>query len=186
MSEGLLDIETIRRFKGDDTSAFDTIYHAYCEKIFRFSISIIKNKTDAEGIVQDVFIKIWEHRKKIDENLSFESYLFTIAHNTIISLMRKRCTENHFKEHLRSIQDTTSRNFTIMEVEFNELKNETDHIIERLPTRQKQIYKLNREKGYTYKEIASLLNISQNTVETHMERAMKSIRAQIGDIEVAR
>lgn len=75
----IIDSETIKQFKADDMSAFDIIYRKYSKKLYRFAYSIIKVKPDAEGIVHEVFIKVWEKRNKIDEYLSFESYLFTIT-----------------------------------------------------------------------------------------------------------
>ena len=180
----IIDSETIKRFKADDMSAFDIIYRKYSKKLYRFAYSIIKVKPDAEGIVHEVFIKVWEKRNKIDEYLSFESYLFTITYNTTISFIRKKVKENKYIEHLKSIQNPSIQSNIIPEIEYKELKEKSEKIIGLLPSRQKQIYKLSREGGLTYKEIAVKLNISVNTVETHMERALKSIRKNLGKVTI--
>ena len=185
MSENKLSIETIRQFKANDRLAFNTIYRTYSRRIFRFAYSYVKIQSDAEEIVQDVFLKVWENREKIDEYLSFESYLFTITYNTSISVLRKKVSENQYIEYLKSIQTASIQNNTTTEIEFTELRDRADQIIEQLPSRQKQIFKLNREKGHTYREIALILNISQNTVESHMGRALKTIRKKLGDISIA-
>ncbi|MEN8200950.1 MAG: RNA polymerase sigma-70 factor [Bacteroidota bacterium] len=185
MSGGKIDIETIRQFKADDRKAFNAIYRAFRRRIFRFAYSYVKIQADAEEIVQDVFLKIWENREKIDESLSFESFLFTITYNTSISQLRKKVSENQYVEYLKSIQRISTEVSTSPEIEFTELKDNAEQIIEQLPPRQKQIFKLNREEGLTYREIASMLNISQNTVESHMERALKTIRKKLGNISVA-
>jgi len=182
---GKIDIETIRQFKADDKSAFNTIYQTYSKRILSFAYAYIKIQSDAEEIVQDVFLKVWENREKIDEYLSFESYLFTITYNTTISLLRKKVTEKQYIAYLKSIQNTSPGNNTIPEIEFTELKEKAHQIIEKLPPRQKQVFNLNREEGLTYTEIATLLNISPNTVESHMERALKTIRKKLGDISIA-
>ena len=176
--------ETIKRFKIDDMSAFDIIYRTYSKKLYRFAYSIIKVKPDAEGIVHEVFIKVWEKRNRIDEYLSFESYLFTITYNTTISFIRKKVKENKYIEYLKSIQNPSIQSKIIPEIEYKELKDKSEKIIGLLPMRQKQIYKLSREEGLTYKEIAAKLSISVNTVETHMERALKSIREKLGNVSI--
>ena len=180
----IIDSETIKQFKADDMSAFDIIYRKYSKKLYRFAYSIVKVKPDAEGIVHEVFIKVWEKRNKIDEYLSFESYLFTITYNTTISFIRKKVKESKYIEHLKSIQNPSIQSNIIPEIEYKELKEKSEKIIDLLPSRQKQIFKLNREEGLTYKEIAAKLNISINTVETHMERALKSIRKKLGDVSI--
>ena len=180
----IIDSETVKQFKADDMSAFDIIYRKYSKKLYRFAYSIIKDKPDAEGIVHEVFIKVWEKRRKIDEYLSFESYLFTITYNTTISFIRKKVKESKYIEHLKSIQNPTIQSNIIPEIEYKELKDKSEKIIGLLPSRQKQIYKLSREEELTYKEIAAKLSISVNTVETHMERALKSIRKKLGDVSI--
>ena len=179
-----IDSETIKQFKADDMSAFDIIYRKYSKKLHRFAYSIIKVKPDAEGIVHEVFIKVWEKRNKIDEYLSFESYLFTITYNTTISFIRKKVKESKYIEYLKSIQNPSIQSTIIPEIEYKELKDKSEKIIGLLPPRQKQIYKLSREEELTYKEIAAKLSISVNTVETHMERALKSIRKKLGDVSI--
>jgi RNA polymerase sigma-70 factor (ECF subfamily) len=183
-SREVINSKTIKQFKADDMSAFDVIYRKYNKKLYRFAYSILKIKSDAEEIVQEVFIKVWENRNKIDEYLSFESYLFTITYNSTISFIRKRTKESQYIDYLKSIQHPSIQPNIIPELEYNELKDKSEKIIELLPHRQKQIYKLNREEGLTYKEIAVKLNISINTVETHMERALKVIRKKLGDISI--
>ena len=180
----IIDSETIKQFKADDMLAFDIIYRTYSKKLYRFAYSIIKVKPDAEGIVHEVFIKVWEKRNRIDEYLSFESYLFTITYNTTISFIRKKVKENKYIEYLKSIQNPSIQSKIIPEIEYKELKDKSEKIVGLLPMRQKQIYKLSREEGLTYKEIAAKLSISVNTVETHMERALKSIREKLGSVSI--
>ena len=176
----VLDKKIIERFKSDDMSAFDIIYRAYSKKVFLFAFSIIKEKEDAEGIVHDVFIKIWEKRHKIDEHLSFESYLFTITHNATISLIRLKLKKNKYFEHVKSIQRLTAQSDIISDIEYLELKRKSEQLINNLSKRQREIYLLSRYDGLSYKEIAARLGISVNTVETHMERALKQMKDKLG------
>ena len=142
-------------------------------------LKLIKQETDAEGIVQDVFVKIWESRENIDTYSSFDSYLFTIAYNNTMSLLRKRVSERKYLDHLSSVQQISNSNDIIEEIHFNEVKNNIQKVIEQLTPRQKEVFELSREEGLSYKEIAQKLKISQNTVEIHMSKALKYIKLNI-------
>ncbi|NQU55210.1 MAG: RNA polymerase sigma-70 factor [Bacteroidetes bacterium] len=179
MDNNKLNKKLIDRLKNGDMVAFDAFYKIYSGRLFGFVFSIIKQELDAEGIVQEVFIKIWESRHKIADYSTFESFLFSIAHNTTISLLRKRLNEKKYLEHLRSIQVEISSTDIIEEIHFNEIKEKFDHLINRLSPRQKEIYLLSREDGLTHKEIAEKLGISKNTVEIHMSKAIKFIKSNI-------
>jgi len=183
-SRQIIDSETIKKFKADDMSAFDVIYRKYSKKLYRFAYGILKVQSDAEEIVHEVFIKVWENRNKIDEYLSLESYLFTITYNTSISLFRKKLREASFVNHLKSIQEPLQQNSVSDELEFSELKEKAEGVIDQLPERQKQIYILSREDGLSYREIADKLSISVNTVENHMVKALRFLREKLGGLSV--
>lgn len=176
MANNKLNKEVIDRLKNGDMVAFDTIYKMYSHRLFGFVFSIIKQELDAEEIVQEVFIKIWESRLKIGNYSTFDSFLFSIAHNTTISLLRKRINEKKYLEYLKSVQVEVSSTDIVEELHFNEIKEKFDHLINRLSPRQKEIYLLSREDGLTHKEIAEKLGISKNTVEIHISKAIKFIK----------
>jgi len=178
------DAELVKLLKANDMTGFDKLYRKYSHKLFQFAFGILKSGTDAEEIVHEVFIKVWENRNKIDEYLSFESYLFTITYNTSISLFRKKLREASFVNHLKSIQEPLQQNSVTDEIEFSELKEKAEGVIDQLPERQKQIYLLSREDGLSYRKIADKLSISVNTVENHMVKALRFLREKLGGLSV--
>lgn len=139
----------------------------------------VKQNEDAEEIVQEVFVKIWEARNKIDAFSSFEAFLFTIAYNTTISLLRKRTNEKKYLEHLKSLQQPDHSPDLIDEIHFNELNDRVQSLLNELTPRQKEIFQLSREEGLTHDEIAKKLDISVNTVKKHMGNTLAFLRAQI-------
>ena len=179
LTETKTDKELAKGIKNGDMLAFDSIYQKYSKKLYVFIFGILKSQKDSEDIVQDVFTKVWEKRATINEFLSFQSYLFTIAHNTSISLIRKRANETNFVSHVKSIQTPNAESVESNETEFKELKEKLEKTINELPKRQKQVYLLSREEELSYKEIAEKLGISQNTVENHMVKALKYVRSHI-------
>lgn len=162
----------------DDKVAFYNIYERYSKRLYGFVIRYIKLEADAEEIVQEVFVKIWESRNKIDVYSSFEFFLFTIAYNTTMSLLRKRSSEKKYLDHLKAIQINNSPDL-IDEIHFNELKEQVQSLLNELTPRQKEIFQLSREEGLTHDEIAKKLNISVNTVKKHMVNTLVFLKSHI-------
>jgi len=171
--------ELIMLIQKDDRVAFYHIYERYSKRLYGFVLRYIKQKEDAEEIVQEVFVKIWESRNKIDAYSSFESFLFTIAYNTTISLLRKRSNEKKYLEYLKSLQQSANSPDLIDEIQFNELNDRVQSLLNELTPRQKEIFKLSREEGLTHDEIARKLDISVNTVKKHMSNTLALLKSQI-------
>ncbi len=159
--------------------AFDAIYNQYCHKLHQFVLMYLKQTEDAEEIVQEVFVKIWESRLRIDEYSSFESFLFTIAYNSTMSLLRKRVSDRKSKDYLKSVQQFETSDEVIEEIQYNELNEKVQSLINELTPRQKEIYQLSREEGLTHKEIAQKLKISESTVNNHLGTILKFLKSNI-------
>jgi len=173
--------ELLTRLKNGDILAFDLVYELYSHKLFSFVFKILKNEAEVDDIVQEVFVKIWESRNKLEDYKLLNSYIFTIAYNNSIDLIRKRISNNKYLEHLKY---SASINFTptiVSQIEYNELNSQVEKLIANLPDRQKQVYLLHREEGLTYPEIAEKLGISKNTVENHMVKALKYLRQNMNN-----
>jgi RNA polymerase sigma-70 factor (family 1) len=171
--------EILNSLKNGDMLAFDQVYELYSHKLFSFVFRILKNDDEAEDIVQEVFVKIWESRDKLADHKLLNSYIFTIAYNNSIDLIRKRINNSKYLEHLKNSSVIYEIPSIIGDVEFNELSSQVEKLIASLPERQKEVYLLHREKGLTYPEIAELMGISKNTVENHMAKALKYLRQNI-------
>lgn len=171
--------EHVKLLKKGDMASFDAIYNKYCHKLHGFVLRYLKQEEDAEEIVQEVFIKIWEARGKIDVYTSFESFLFTIAYNSTISLLRKRISETKSREYLKCLQQIDTADTIIDEIQFKELNQKVQSLLQQLTPRQKEIYLLSREEGLTHKEIAQKLNISENTVKNHLVTTLKYLKSRI-------
>ncbi len=176
LEENNLTQELLLRLKNGDMLAFDRIYRHYSHKLYSFVFKILKNEAEAEDIVQEVFVKIWESRDRLEDHKLLNSFVFTIAYNHSIDLIRKRINNSKYLEHLKNSSVFQNNATTISEVEYNDLNEQVEKLISNLPARQKQVYQLHREKGLTYPEIAEQLGISKNTVENHMVKALKYLR----------
>lgn len=182
MEEPILysDEKLMLEIKANNMFAFDLLYKKYSKRIFKFAYSILKSQEESENIVQDVFLSLWENRNNVEKDSSVKYYVFTIAYNSAISMIRKKARESQFIEYLKSLQDLNQEPVDV-ELEYNELTNKLDDIINNLPDRQKSVYVLHKIEGLKYSEIAERLNISVNTIENHMSRALKTIRKELGN-----
>ncbi len=171
--------ELLLLLKRGDMVAFDAIYERYCKRLYAFVIRYVKLEADAEEIVQEVFIKIWESRNKIDVYSSFESFLFTITYNSAISLLRKRVTAKKYLDHLKSVQEVEGLHELTDEIHFKELNEKVNTLLDQLTPRQKEIFKLSREEGLTHEQIAKKVGISANTVKNHLVSALNFIKSNI-------
>ncbi len=171
-------------FLKGNVKAFDTLYEQYSERLYRFAFMLLKNKEDALDIVQETFLRIWHKREDLSEEKSFKSYLFTVSYNITVDLLRKRLNEKKYCE-------TLVKNFSFSlasaenTADFNLLDQQIREMIEALPARRKEIFKLSREKGCSNKEIADCLKISVKTVETQLNLAMKFLRSKLANGSLA-
>lgn len=171
--------DLLARLKKGEMQAFDKVYEMYCHKLFSFVLKIVKNEADTDDIVQEAFVKVWESRHKLEDYQSLNSYIFTIAYNSSIDLLRKRISSHKYLEHLKKLSVASQLPDSVNEVEYKEFISYVEKIISDLPERQKQVYLLHREQGLTYPEIADRLSISKNTVENHMGKALTSLRQKV-------
>ncbi|NJM15639.1 MAG: RNA polymerase sigma-70 factor [Bacteroidales bacterium] len=172
--------ELLIRLKNGDMAAFDAVYEKYCKRLYGFAIRYLKQKQDAEEIVQDVFIKIWNARETINLSSSFESFLFTVAYNTTISQLRKRLSEKKYVEHVTALQQP-GLDHTSPEESYDHLKQTVQVLLEQLTPRQKEVFLLSRQDNLTHEEIAAKLNISVNTVKNHLVAALDFLRSNLNN-----
>ena len=176
--------ELLLLIREDDMVAFYQLYERYSRRLYGFVLRYIKQEADAEEIVQEVFIKIWEKRKTIDVYSSFESFLFTVAYNATISQFRKRASEKKYLEHLKSLQQVERAPDLTDEIHFNELNEKVQALLNELTPRQKEIFQLSREQGLAHDEIAKKLDISVNTVKKHITNTLAFLKSRIDNSQM--
>jgi len=159
--------------------AFDIIYKKYSRRLYGFVFRYIKQEADTEEVVQEVFMKIWQSRENINIYSSFESFLFTIAHNATVNLLKKRATEQKYVEHVKSLQRIEETYELTDEIQYNELNRKFQDLLNELTPRQKEIFQLSREEGLSNKEIAKKLGISVQTVKNHLVTTLSFFKTKL-------
>ncbi len=167
----ITDTDLVRRIKYGEKNAYQKLFERYAPKIYQFSLSYLKNEADAEELVQDVFLKIWEKREILDSSQNIKAYIFKIAVNTIYDFIRRKNIESAFND-FAQVNFNKSSNDTWDTVIFEEMKTTLNDIIAKMPEQRKRIFRLSKTKGLTNDEIAQKLNLSKRTVENQLYRAI--------------
>jgi len=175
-----IDESLVKRFASGDMKAFDSIYSAFDQKLQKFVLTLIKTLPDAEDIVQEVFVKVWENRENLKNYSSFDSYLFSIAYNTTISLLRTRVKENKYVEFVKSVQIEVDEFDFVEEFNSDEMNERINLLIEKMPPRQREVFKMKYFESCSYKEIAETMGISINTVENQIVKSHKFLKENLG------
>ena len=170
----------IRSLQKGDVISFDEVYREYNKKIYSFSLSYLKNKEDAEGVVQEVFLALWRKRAELKSEYDIGSYLFKITYNAIRKHFRKVSRERKYLDDygktIRKDDDSTNA-----DIEYKSMLEVAETAITKLPPRMKMVYHLSMREGLTSEEIAKKLRISSRTVENHLYRAKTSLKKAFSD-----
>lgn len=173
------DKELADLIRSADDFAFKEIYNRYNQLLYLFAYNKLRSKEDARDIVQDVFAWILNNRTSFAINSSVSSYLYKSVLNRIFDIFRRQSIFRKYidqGEHHIDI-DSTETDYLIREKEiYQMIKREIDS----MPTKMREVYLLRFEHYLSAKEIAQQLNISENTVNTHIKRASKKLKDNLG------
>lgn len=156
---------------------FLEIYRAFYGKVFTFVFSLVKSKANAQDITQNIFMKLWKNRKKLEHIKSMDDYLFILSKNACMDYFRKASRKKEvstdvFDEFLlsRIVSSPEKRIDALSDIE------ELRHVIDSLPSKRRDIFIMSRFDGLSNDEIASILGVSKKTVENQISLATKKIK----------
>lgn len=172
-------IELIQKITIGNTSAFEEVYRLHYKALCRFAYKYIDDVDNAQDIVQDTMLKVWEQRARLSEISNIKSYLFLAVKNSCLNyLEHKKVMCKHAEIvsaeiNLLSLQESN----LAFEEEHDLLEEKIFEAIENLPKQCGDIFKMKYIEGKKIKEIAELSNLSPRTVEAHVFNALKKLRA---------
>lgn len=164
----------------NDQQAFTELFRHFYDRLFHFCVQYVHSHEAAEEIVSDVFVKIWNRRSDLNTVQNLEVYLFVAVKNYSINYLQQ-----YSSFRIVEIEGTNSAKLvnTIdpeRELEWKEILFKLDQVVNTLPEQCRKIFKLVKEEGFKYKEVAEILNISPRTVETQLARAMRRLNEAVG------
>ena len=173
-------MELLDLLKSGDQAAFTEIYNRYWKKLFAIAGNKINDLDEAEEIVQDIFVALWKRRENLEITGSLSAYLAVSVKYRVIKLLDKRYYEQQYADHSRkvfSLLDDSTQEW----LQFEELKTRLSELVADLPEKCRLVYQLSRDRGYSQKQIAEELGISEKTVEAHIGKALKSLRGGLNN-----
>jgi len=167
------------RIKLGDEQAFELFFRKYNIHLCAFANKFLDDPEEAQEVVQDMFVKIWEDRDEIDPENSLKSYVFKIVQNLSINRLRRKKVESKYVDIYKLVY-LDNQEFSVHEsLLARDLEAHIIYTIKKLPSECRKIFELSRSEGLKYREIADTLNISVKTVETQMSKALKSLRLEL-------
>lgn len=166
------DILLLRLIREDDKHAFKYLFDTYFVSLCRFAHLYLTNTQDAEELVLDLFVYLWEHRGEINVTLSLKAYLFQAVRNRCLNYLR----DHHQMLRLYEVNEVLKEEET-SSLEIEELQALIAEAICSLPDKCQDVFRQSRQENLTNKEIAEKMNISVKTVEAQITKALKLIKA---------
>ncbi len=173
-----IDYLAVKNLQQGEVKAFDDLFNKYSPRLFNFSVKYLKSIEEAEEVVQEVFLYIWDKRDGLKPDNSFNAYIFTIAYNIIKKNFIKKSRDNAFKDDLIYTLLKQENNLDKI-IDYKFLLEKVEFIIDALPNRRKEIFIERKYDGLSAKQIADELGISPNTVENQLASAQKQIQNEL-------
>lgn len=170
----------LKRLKRGNEDAFRRIYLKYHKQLYRVALKTLRSKTLSEDAVQDIFVKLWNHKKKLRKSGSLKGFLLTALKNHVLNMVstHKRKLKKHV-EVLYEQKQTKKVHQNIYDLsKYREIYQEA---IKQLPKKRKEVFRLRIKEGLTNQEVADYLEISIHTVKSQYYQASKFIREYVSE-----
>lgn len=167
---------TIRCFVAGDPVAFRKIYDAYQDKLFTYCLKFTKSTPDAEEVVQQSLIRLWEFRHNIDPTRPLDPYVYRVARNCAFNYLKETARTARLKVDLRMVSGSFSYQDGPSADDYAELARQA---IETLPEKRQMIFRMSYDEGMTHQQIAEALQLSVHTVKSQLVKATKTLRLRL-------
>jgi RNA polymerase sigma-70 factor (ECF subfamily) len=177
-------IFNIAALRKGEKKAYEEIYSEFFGVLYHLCLQYLHQEKVAEEIVQDTFLKLWEIRETLNEQINIRSFLYTITKNNCLNHLRNQKISLKHQENMKYLE--MQFNYEALEklgnyIQFEELRNKIDDAISTLPSEIIETFRLSRFDEFSYKEIADQQGISIKTVEARISKALRILRVELKD-----
>lgn len=169
------DSELLQKLRAGDLSGFECIYKTYAPSLVQFAAARLLSLEEARDIIQEIFTNLWVQRHTIDIKTSLKAYLFASVRYRVIDQIRKNINRREYAAMVTQLADNM-----VADVEsaahVKSIQRQLETVVDTLPARTKQIYRLSRQHHLAVKEIAAELGISEQSVKNQLSTAMNHLR----------
>lgn len=167
--------ELVALLQKGDKGAFGELYHRYKHKLYYNFRKLVKSESQAEELLQQLFVKIWENRLSLDPDKVFKAYLFRVAENMVYDFFRKASRDKNMGATLMTV---ATENYSHIEEAIYSKEREAlvYRAVASLPPQRRHVFTLCKLEGKTYEEVSVELGISTSTINDHIVKATRSVR----------
>lgn len=172
--------EIIGAIREGNERIFEEIFRKYYQSLCNYANSILKEMDEAEEVVQNLFLSIWEKRSDLEISISLKSYLYRAVHNHCLNRIKHLKVREEYQQYAVNFYDASyeSVSQTVMK---NELETKIEEAIKKLPEQCRLIFRMSRFEELKYHEIAEQLELSPKTVENQIGKALKILRVELAE-----
>lgn len=174
------DSEIIRRIREGNKQEFENLFRSSYASLVRYAQTILRDHDTSEEIVQELFFRLWKDRETLRVESSLKGYLFRSVHNRSLHYIEHQKVIDRHAGETAAAAETVSEPVTDA-IYYNELQAKVARVLERLPERCSEIFRMSRLEGLKYNEIAEKLSVSLKTVEANMGKALKEFRKALAE-----
>lgn len=178
MMDDLNDDILVQKIRDGSEKAFREIYDRYHVQMFFIAKRYLKDANLAEDAIQDIFVKLWEKRQKLDHVNSIGSYLFTMVRNHVLNMLRDKKSELISISAVKE-EKLPAQNLTEEKLQYSEYETILRRGVSELSGRKREVFELRTINGLSNSEVAELLHIHVRTVKTHYYNSSKFIRTYL-------
>ena len=164
------------------TAAFENIYKQHGKKLLRICLVFVKDENIAAEMVQDIFCSIWERRNTLEVQGNWEHYLYRAAKFKYYNHYRDAISEQRSLSTYSTAQKEVVDNIEET-VHYNQVLDHVEQLVEQLPPKRKEVYKLSREKGLSSREISQKLHISEKTVKNQLTKSLAFLKVNLASYD---
>lgn len=180
----LTDEHLLQLLKESDEKAFAALYDRYWADSYRQAMKIVRSDIDAEDIIQELFISIWKRREDLDIRNGLPGYLYTSTKYLSIHFISRNMAASgylsSFSEHMEPVVHPSVESG----MDARQLEKTINLVVEKMPDKMKEVFRLSRGEHLTHREIAERLHISEETVKKQVYNALKFIRQHMGTLSI--
>lgn len=173
------DMELVGLLKEGDQYAYTEIYHRYKTLLYAFALKRLEDADESKDLIHELFLSLWARREELAITGSLSAYLYTAVRNRIIDLVARREVSDRYIQSFQHYLNKGENNTDYL-VRHKELLALIEGEIAALPPKMRQVFELSRKTNCTRKEIAERLGLSEQTVKSHMQHALKLLRSKLG------
>jgi RNA polymerase sigma-70 factor (ECF subfamily) len=174
------DEDLLLQMAADNQQAFTMLYRRYWSALFTTAVKVLRGRQEAEDVIQDVFLSLWNRRKELKIAGSLAAYLQVSIRYKAIHYIEKNITRRDYLALLTDVAINTLPASPEIQLQLKQVQETISDVVAKMPSKMQEVYRLSRHEQLSHKEIAEKMGISSETVKKHVQHALQLIKAALG------